>query len=143
MLSIRQNNFTTSLRRRYPTSLWSCHIVAVVTLDEVAKTTSLQRLIMTSPNETLQPRRFCNVFRHFHRNYIATSEQRRNNVVTTLLCLLGSSSPKKYLSLIKKCLSYANITVISPIFHENEFTVVDFKQKPNCLIPIFLNNGHL
>ena len=87
--------------------------------DEAAKTMSLQRLVMTSPNETLQRRCFCNVVRHFHWNYIATSEQRLNNVVTTSLCLLGSSSPKTYLSIIKKILSYENITVISPIFHKN------------------------
>ena len=31
---------------------------------------------MTSLNETLQRRRFCNVARHFHRNYMVTSEQR-------------------------------------------------------------------
>ena len=76
LLSIRQNNFTTSLRRRFPTSLWSCHIVAMKTSNDVAKTTSLRRLIMTSPNETLQQHRFCNVVRRFHRNYIATSERR-------------------------------------------------------------------
>ena len=57
------------------------------TSDDVAKTTSLQRLIMPSLNETLQWRRFCNVVRHFHRNSMATSE-RRQNVVTTSLCLL-------------------------------------------------------
>ena len=56
--------------------------------DDVAKTTSLQRLIMTSFYEMLQQRRFCNVVRRFHRNYmtqperrwIATSQQRCNDV---------------------------------------------------------------
>ena len=47
------------------------------TSDDVVKTTSLQRLIMTSLNETLQRRHFCNVIRRFHRNYMATSERRR------------------------------------------------------------------
>ena len=37
---------------------------------------SLQRLIMTSLYETLQRRSFCNIVRHFHRNYMATSERR-------------------------------------------------------------------
>ena len=63
-------------RRRYPTSLWRRHIVAMETSDDVAKTTSLQRLIITSLHETLQRRRFCNVIRRFHRNYMATSEWR-------------------------------------------------------------------
>ena len=76
MLSIRQNNFTTSLRRRYPTSPWSCHIVAMEMSDDIAKTTSLQHLIMTSQNETLQRCRFGNVVWRFHRHYMATSEQR-------------------------------------------------------------------
>ena len=31
---------------------------------------------MTSLNKTLQRRRFCNVVRRFHRNYMATSERR-------------------------------------------------------------------
>ena len=31
---------------------------------------------MTSLNKTLQRRRFCNVVRSFHRNYMATSERR-------------------------------------------------------------------
>ena len=78
LLSIRQNNFTTSLRRRYLTSFWSCHIVATETSDDVAKTTALQRLIMTSLNKTLQRHRFCNVVvvQRFHHNFIATSEWR-------------------------------------------------------------------
>ena len=76
LLSIRKNNFTTSLRRRYLTSLWSCHIVDMEASDDVAKTTSLQCLLMTSLNKTLQRRRFCNVVQHFHGNYIATSEGR-------------------------------------------------------------------
>ena len=75
MLSIRQN-VTTSLRRRYPTSLWSCHIVAKETSADAAKTTSLQRLIMTSLYEMLKRWRFCNVTRRFHHNYMATSERR-------------------------------------------------------------------
>ena len=76
LLSIRQNKVITSLRRRYLTSFWSCHIVAVKSSDEVAKTMSLQRLIMTSLHEMLQRRRFCNVVQRFHRNYMAASEQR-------------------------------------------------------------------
>ena len=73
LLSIRQN-VTTSLPRRYPTSLWSCHIVAMETSGDVA--TLLQRLIMTSLYETWKWRRFCNVAQRFHRNYMATSERR-------------------------------------------------------------------
>ena len=46
------------------------------TSDDVAKTTWLQRLIMTSLYETLKRRRFCNVVRRFHRNYMVTSERR-------------------------------------------------------------------
>ena len=61
------------------------------TLDGLAKTTSLQRLIMGSVNETLQRRRFSNVVRRFHRNYMAMSErrwiaisqQRYNNVIVS------------------------------------------------------------
>ena len=45
------------------------------TSDEAAKTASLQRLTMASPNETLQQCRFCNVIRRFHRNYMAMSER--------------------------------------------------------------------
>ena len=66
------------------------------TSDNVARMTLLQHLIMTSSNQTLQRRCFCNVIWCFHGNYMATSERRqialRNNVVTTLLCLLGLSS---------------------------------------------------
>ena len=98
LVSIKQNNFTTSFRRRYLTSLWSCHKVAMETSDDVAKTTSLQRLFMTSPNERLQRRRFCNVIRLSHRNYIATSERRCNSVVTTLLCLLGMKKTQLFLN---------------------------------------------
>ena len=95
LLSLRQN-VTTSLRRRYPTSLWSCHIVAMETSDDVAKTTSLQCLIMTSLYETLKRRRFCNVARLFHRNYMATSEwcwiamsqQSHNDVFVSTGCVL-------------------------------------------------------
>ena len=76
LLSIRQYKVTKSWRRRYPTSLWSCHIVAIETSDDVTKTTSLQRLIMTSLNVTLQRRRFCNVVWHFHRRYMSTSGRR-------------------------------------------------------------------
>ena len=46
------------------------------TSDDVAKKTSLQRLNMTSLNKMLQQRRFCDVLRRFHRNYMATSEPR-------------------------------------------------------------------
>ena len=74
LLSIKQNNVT-SLRRRYLTLLWSCHIVAVETLDDIAKKTSLQRLIMTSLYERLQRRRFFNIVRRFHCNYMAASER--------------------------------------------------------------------
>ena len=70
-VSIGQNNAATSLRRRYPTSLWSFYIVAMETSDGVGKTTSLQRLNMTSLNETLQ-----NVLRHFHQSNMAMSERR-------------------------------------------------------------------
>ena len=60
LLSLIQN-VTTSLRRRYPTSLWSCHIVAMETSDEVAKTTydvsiwetSLWRLYMRRWNDVV------------------------------------------------------------------------------------------
>ena len=37
----------------------------------------MQHLIMASLNETLQRRRFWNVVRRFHRNYMATSERRQ------------------------------------------------------------------
>ena len=61
------------------------------TSDGFAKTTSLQRLNMTSLNETLQQRRFCNVVRRFHRNnmaiserrWIATSQHRCNDVIVS------------------------------------------------------------
>ena len=76
VLSVRQNKVTTSLRRRYLTLLWSCHIVAMETSDDVAKTTLMQHLIMTSLNETLQRRRFWKVVRRFHRNHMTTSEWR-------------------------------------------------------------------
>ena len=46
------------------------------TPDDVAKTMPLQRLIITSFKETLQRRRFCNVVRRFHSNYMVTSERR-------------------------------------------------------------------
>ena len=46
------------------------HIVAMKTSDDVAKTTSLQRLIKRRHNEMLQLRRFYNV--------IATSQRRCN-----------------------------------------------------------------
>ena len=68
---------TTLLRRRYPTSLWRRHIVAMETSDDVTKTTSFQRPIKRRHNETLQRRRFCNVIWRFHCNYMATSERRR------------------------------------------------------------------
>ena len=70
------------------------------TSDNIAKTTSLQRLIMTSLNKTLQRRRFCNVIRRFHRSYMVTSEWRRivtsqqrcNDVIesTGLICYLNA-----------------------------------------------------
>ena len=63
---------TMLLRRQYPTPLWPRHIVAVEMLDDVAKTTLMQRLIRNCHNETLQWCRFCNVVWRFHRNYIAT-----------------------------------------------------------------------
>ena len=58
-LSIRHNKVRTSLRRRYPTSLWSFHLVVMETLDDVAfatlsdvsiatMVTSERRLISTS-----------------------------------------------------------------------------------------------
>ena len=71
-----QRRFDVAIRRRYPTLLWSCHIVGVETSDDIANTTSLQRLIMTSLYETLKRRRFCNVGPLFHHNYMATSERR-------------------------------------------------------------------
>ena len=67
---------TTFLRRRYTTSLWCRHIVAMETSDGVAKTMSFQRLIKRRHNETLQQRRFCNVIWRFYCNYMATSERR-------------------------------------------------------------------
>ena len=45
--------------------------------DNVAKTTSLQHLIMMSLYKTMQPRRFCNAARRFQGNYMATSERRQ------------------------------------------------------------------
>ena len=60
----------------YSTSLWSCHIVAVETLEGVPKTTSMKGPIMTSLNETLQQCRFCKVVRRFHLNYMAMSKRR-------------------------------------------------------------------
>ena len=68
---------TTLLRRHYPLLLWRRHIVAMEMSDDVAKTKSLKRLIKRRHNETLQWRRFCNVFWRFHRNYMATSARRR------------------------------------------------------------------
>ena len=68
---------TTLLRLRYPTLLWRCHIVAMETSDDVAKTTSLRRFIVRRHNETLQWRRFCNVVWNFNRNDIATSDRRQ------------------------------------------------------------------
>ena len=76
LLFIRQNNFTTTLRCRCPTWLWRWHIVAMKTSDAVARTTSLQRLILTSLTDTLQRCRFCNVVRRFHHSYMAASERR-------------------------------------------------------------------
>ena len=66
LLSIRQNNFTTSLRRRYPASLWSCHIVAKETSDDVSIATILRR-------------------------QSEVGWWRRKNVITTSLCLLGNT----------------------------------------------------
>ena len=86
LLAIRPNNVTTSLRRHYPTSLWSCHIVAVETSDDVAKTTPLQRLIMTPLYETLQQRRLrrptfpSELYGDVRARWKATSQQRCNDV---------------------------------------------------------------
>ena len=63
---------TTLLHRRYPTSLWRHHIVAMETSDDVAKSTSLQRLFKRRDIETLQRHCFCNVIWQFHYNYMAT-----------------------------------------------------------------------
>lgn len=51
------------------------------TSDNVTKTTLLQRLIITSLNETLQRCRFRNIFRRFHRNYKAMLEKHCNDVI--------------------------------------------------------------
>ena len=79
--SRRNDVVTTLLRSRFPTSLWRRHIVAMETLEDVAKTTSLQRLTKRRHNETLQGRHFWNVVWRFHRNYTATSQ--RHWVVTS------------------------------------------------------------
>ena len=65
------------MQRLYRTSLWCRYIVAMETSDDVAKTASLQRLLMTSLYETLKRRRSFNVVGRFDRNYMAMSERRR------------------------------------------------------------------
>lgn len=65
------------MQRLYRTSLWCRYIVAMETSDYVAKTASLQRLLVTSLYERLQRRRSFNVVRRSHRNYMAMSERRR------------------------------------------------------------------
>ena len=85
---------TTLLRRCYPTSLWRCHIVAMETLDDVAKTTSLQCLIL---RDVIMRR--CNdvVFATLSDVSITTMQQlqtdvgwRRRNDVVKLFCLIES-----------------------------------------------------
>ena len=68
---------TTLLRRRYLTSLLRYHIVAMETSDDVAKTTSLQRLTRRRQNEMLQRRHSCNFVWPFHRSYMETLERRQ------------------------------------------------------------------
>ena len=51
----------TSLQRYCDVAIQRRHIVAIETLNDVAKTTSLQRLIKRSHNEMLQRRHFCSV----------------------------------------------------------------------------------
>ena len=71
-------NTMTLLQRCCDITIQSCsETVAMETSDDVAKTMSLQRPIKRRRNETLQQRRFCNVIRHFHCNYMATSERRQ------------------------------------------------------------------
>ena len=77
---------TTLLQRRYPTSPYSCNgnVRQRCKNDVVAtfhKETSLWDVATTSC--------FCNVIWRFQRNYMITSEQRRDGVVT-LFCLVES-----------------------------------------------------
>ena len=77
LLPRRHNDIVTKLLwRHYPTSLWRRHMVAMETSNNVAKTTSLQRLIKRRHNETLQLCLFCNVIWRFHCIFVAASERR-------------------------------------------------------------------
>ena len=85
-----QRFYDVAIQRRSDIAIyWHRYIVVMETSADVAKTTSLQHLIKRRHNETLQRRRFCKVVWWFHRNYMTTSEQRRNDVVT-LFCLVES-----------------------------------------------------
>ena len=66
------NVVKTSLRRHYPMLLSSFDIVVIKIWDKIAKTTSLQCLIMTAPGETLQRCRFWNFIRCSYRNSLVT-----------------------------------------------------------------------
>ena len=78
LLSCSHNDVvTTPLRRRYPTSSGLYHLATMEMSDNVAKTTSFRRLIMTPLWKTLQESRFWNFVWRFHCNYMSMSEQRQ------------------------------------------------------------------
>lgn len=76
LLPSRHNDSViTSLQHCFDVNIWLWNVME--TSDNVAKTTSLERFCMTSFNESLQQRCFCNVVRCFHHYYMATLEWRR------------------------------------------------------------------
>ena len=68
------------------TLLWRRYLVVMETSSDVTKTTSLQRLIMTSLYEMLKRRHFCNDVECFHRlqPYRNVRAASVSNVATTL-----------------------------------------------------------